>query len=119
MGPHGVKKRVKKERETAMQTRRPRKVKVYIRAVTAISLLIIWALVTFIGIIIWAAPSGQRSGQRPQLLDLTKSEWGAIHFLVAAATIAITLVHIIIDWKALCGVIRYLITVHREQGIRE
>jgi hypothetical protein len=102
-----------------MKTRRPIKVKVYLRAVTAISLLVVWALVTFTGILIWAAPSGQRSGQRPLLFDLTKSEWGDIHFWVAAATVAVTLVHIIIDWKALRGVIRYLASVHREQGIRE
>jgi hypothetical protein len=102
-----------------MKTRRPIKVKVYLRAVTAISLLIVWALVTISGILIWAAPSGQRSGQQLLLFDLTKSEWGDIHFWVAAATVAVTLVHIIIDWKALRGVIRYLISVHREQGIRE
>lgn len=102
-----------------MKTRRPIKGKVYLRAVTAISLLIVWALVTISGILIWAAPSGQRSGQQPLLFDLTKSEWGDIHFWVAAATVAVTLVHIIIDWKALRGVIRYLVSVHREQGIRE
>ncbi len=102
-----------------MKSRRPIKIRVYMRAVTAILLLIVWALVTFTGILIWAAPSGPRSGQRPLLFDLTKSEWGDIHFWVAAATVAVTLVHIIIDWKALRGVIRYLVSVHREQGIRE
>jgi len=102
-----------------VNTRRPVKVKVYLRAVTAILLLIVWALVTFTGILIWAAPSGQRSGQQPLLFDLTKSEWGDIHFWVAVATIAVTLVHVIIDWKALRGVIRYLVSVHRERGIQE
>lgn len=102
-----------------MKSRRPVKVKVYLRAVTAISLLIVWALVTLTGILIWAAPSGQRSGQQLLLFDLTKSEWGNIHFWVAVGTVAVTLVHIIIDWKALRGVTRYLVSVHREQGIRE
>ncbi len=51
------------------------------------------------------------------LFDLTKSEWGDIHFWVAVAVLIVTLVHIIIDWKALRGVIRYLISIHRERGI--
>ncbi len=101
-----------------MKTRRPIKVKVYLRAVTAILLLITWALVTLTGAIIWAAPSGQRSGRLLLLFDLTKSEWGDIHFWVAVATVAITLVHIIIDWKALRGVIRYLVSTHRERGLQ-
>ena len=101
-----------------MKTRRPIKVKVYLRAVTAILLLITWALVTLTGVIIWAAPSGQRSGQLSLLFDLTKSEWGDIHFWVAVATVAITLVHIIIDWKALRGIIRYLVSTHRERGLQ-
>ena len=101
-----------------MKTRRPIKVKVYVRAITAILLLTIWALVTFTGILIWAAPSVQRSGQQLLLFDLTKSEWGDIHFWVAVGTVAVTLIHIIIDWKALRGVIRYLVSVHRERGIR-
>jgi len=101
-----------------MKTRRPIKVKVYLRAVTAILLLIAWALVTLTGVIIWAAPSGQRSGRLLLLFDLTKSEWGDIHFWVAVATVAITLVHIIIDWKALRGVIRYLVSTHRERGLQ-
>ena len=102
-----------------MKARRPIKIKVYFRAVSAILLLIVWALVTVTGVIIWAAPSGQRSGQRPLLFDLTKSEWGDIHFWVAVGTIAVTIIHIIIDWKALRGVIRYLVSVHRERGLQE
>ena len=102
-----------------MKSRRPIKVKVYLRAVTAILLLIVWALVTFTGILIWAAPSVPRAGQQPLLFGITKSEWGDIHFWVSVAVIVITLVHITIDWKALRGVIRYLVSVHREQGIRE
>ena len=101
-----------------MNSRRPIKIKVYIRAVNAILLLIVWALITFTGILIWAAPSGQRSGQKILLFDLTKSEWGDIHSWVAVATIVITIAHIIIDWKALRGVIRYLVSAHRERGIQ-
>ena len=66
---------------------------------------------------LWLAPSGQRAGQQILLLGLTKSEWGDIHFWIGVATVAVTLIHLIIDWKALRGVIRYLTTVHRERGI--
>jgi len=31
----------------------------------------------------------------------------------------VTLVHIIIDWKALRGVVRYLTSVHRSPAVRE
>ncbi len=100
-----------------MPYRRPIKIKVYTRAVVAIALVIVWVLVSLTGLLLWLAPSGQRSGQRLILFDLTKSEWGDIHFWVAVAVLIVTLVHIIIDWKALRGVIRYLISTHRERGI--
>ena len=92
---------------------RPIKAKVYARAVVAIMLITVWSLVALTGLLLWLAPSGSRSGKQLLLFDLTKSEWGDIHFWVAVATFVVTLVHIIIDWKALRGVIRYLTNVHR------
>ena len=100
-----------------MTQRRPIKFKVYARAVTAILLIAVWSLVGLTGLLLWLAPSGQRAGQQILLLGITKSEWGDIHFWIGVATVAITLIHLIIDWKALRGVIRYLTTVHRERGI--
>ncbi|MFC1915316.1 DUF4405 domain-containing protein [Chloroflexota bacterium] len=102
-----------------MKSNRPIKVKVYARAVVAIMLIMVWSLVALTGLLLWLAPSGQRSGQQPLLFELTKSEWGDIHFWVAVATFIVTVAHIIIDWKALRGVIRYLISTHRGPGIRE
>ena len=98
-----------------MQKGHPIKAKVYARAVIAILLIAAWVLVTISGVVLWLAPSGQRSGQQLLLFGLTKHEWSDVHFWIAIATIVVTIVHIIIDWKALRGVIRYLASVHREK----
>ena len=102
-----------------MSYNRPIKVKVYARAVVAIALIVVWVLVALTGLLLWLAPSGPQSGRQLLLLNLTKSEWGDIHFWVAVAVLVVTLLHIIIDWRALRGVIRYLVSVHRGSGIRE
>ncbi len=96
-----------------MKPKRRVNFKVYSRAVVAIMLITVWIVVGLTGLLLWLAPSGQRSGQQLLLFDLTKSEWGDVHFWVAVATLVVTVVHIIIDWKALRGVIRYLTSVHR------
>jgi hypothetical protein len=100
-----------------MKANRPIKVKVYARAVIAILLIVSWVVLSFTGLLLWLAPSGPRSGQVPLLLNLTKNELGDVHFWIAVATVVVTVVHIIIDWKALCGVIRYLTSVHRSPEI--
>jgi len=102
-----------------MRDSRPIKMKVYARAVVAILLITVWVLAAFTGLLLWLAPEGPRSGRQLLLLNLTKSEWGDIHFWVSVAVLIVTLVHIIIDWRALRGVIRYLISVHRIPEIRE
>jgi len=98
-----------------MPYRRPIKVRVYARAVVAITLLSAWSLLSLTSLLLWLAPTGRQSGQIELLFGLTKHEWGDMHFWFAVATIVVTLVHVIIDWKALRGVIRYLTSVHREQ----
>jgi cytochrome b subunit of formate dehydrogenase len=94
--------------------RNPVNAKVYARAIISAILIIVWVLVAISGVILWAAPTGSRSGQVPLLFELTKSDWKEVHLWVAVATILVTIVHIIIDWKALRGVIRYLVSVHRD-----
>lgn len=96
-----------------MQPKRPFKVKIYARAVTAILLIVTWVLIIMSSLILYLAPSGSRSGQQPLLFGLTKTTWGDIHFWIGVATVAVIVIHIIIDWKALRGVIRYLTSVHR------
>ena len=98
-----------------MSYRRPIKVKVYARAVVALMLISAWSLLSLTGLLLWLAPTGRQSGRIELLFGLTKHEWGDVHFWFAVATVVVTLVHVIIDWKALRGVIRYLASVHREQ----
>ncbi|MFC1908841.1 DUF4405 domain-containing protein [Chloroflexota bacterium] len=102
-----------------MKSNRPIKIKVYVRAVVAIMLITVWTLVALTGLLLWLAPSGARSGKQLLLLELTKGEWGDIHFWIAVATFVVTIAHIIIDWKALRGVIRYLTSAHRRPEIAQ
>ena len=102
-----------------MKRNRPVKTKVYARAVVAIMLIIAWSLVALTGLLLWLAPSGRRSGQTELLFGLTKGEWGDVHFWIGIATVVITLIHLVIDWRALRGVVRYLISTHRESGITQ
>ena len=97
----------------------PVKVKVYVRAVVAMMLITVWSLVALTGLLLWLAPSGPQSGRQLLLLELTKSEWGDIHFWIGMATVAVTLVHVVIDWRALRGVIRYLTSIHRSPKLHE
>ena len=97
-----------------MSQKRPIKMKVYARAVTAIALITVWILSAFSGLILWLAPEVRQAGKQPLLFDITKQEWGEIHFWICVAVMAVTIIHIIIDWKALRGVIRYLTSVHRD-----
>jgi hypothetical protein len=87
--------------------------KIYARAVVAIMLFISWGVLSLSGIVLWLAPEGRGTGQIPLLLDFTKSSWGAIHFWIAVVTVLITIIHIIIDWRALRGIIRYMVSIHR------
>ena len=98
-----------------MSARRAIKPKIYARAMIAIALIIVWALSAFSGLILWLAPEVRRAGQQPLLFGITKENWGEIHFWICVAVVIVTIIHIIIDWKALRGVIRYLTSVHREK----
>ena len=102
-----------------MKQSRPIKAKVYARAVVGIALITTWSLSAFTGFLLWLAPTGPQSGRQPLLLGLTKSEWGDIHFWVSVAAIVVTLVHLVLDWRALRGVIRYMTSVHRRPEILE
>jgi hypothetical protein len=94
------------------------KPRIYTRAVVAIALITVWILSAVSGFILWLAPEGQQSGQQSLLFGITKQGWGDIHFWISIAAIVITILHIVIDWKALRGVLRYLTSVHRDQITR-
>jgi hypothetical protein len=98
-----------------MSDKRAIKPKIYARAVIAVALITVWILSAFSGLILWLAPEVRRAGQQPLLFGITKQSWGEIHFWICVAVVIVTIIHIIIDWKALRGVIRYLTSVHRER----
>ncbi|MBM3167424.1 MAG: DUF4405 domain-containing protein [Chloroflexi bacterium] len=100
-----------------MRRKREIKVKLYARAIIAITLITSWSLLSLSGLVLWLAPTGRRSGQIELLFGLTKHEWGDVHFWIAIATIIITLAHIIIDWKVFRGIIRYLTSTHRRRDM--
>jgi len=100
-----------------MPTRKPVKIKVYARAVIAIALITVWSLSAFTGLILWLAPEVRRPGQQVLLFGFTKHEWGEIHFWICVSVAITTILHMIIDWKALRGVIRYLTSVHRKASL--
>ena len=89
------------------------KPKLYARAVIAIILLTSWLLSAVSGIVLWLAPEVRRAGQQPLLFDITKENWGEIHFWICVIVVVVTILHMIIDWKALRGVLRYMTSVHR------
>lgn len=97
------------------RTRRPMRIrlKVWLRAIVDISLLLSWTVATFTGVILWPdiglTPEPPNKGEKVMLWSLTTGEWGTIHTYASLAAVAITLLHIWLDWKALKGAIKYLI----------
>lgn len=96
-----------------MERNRPVNLRIYIRAVVAIALFVVWGLSGFTGFLLWVAPSGPRAGRQLLLLGLTKGEWGDVHFWVSVAAGIVTIIHIVIDWRALRACVRYMTSVHR------
>jgi hypothetical protein len=101
--------------EASMSASRGKNPKVIARAMTAIALIIVWPLSAFSGLILWLAPDVRRAGQQPLLFGITKQNWGEIHFWICVAVVIVTIAHMIIDWKALVGVIHYLTSTHRDK----
>ena len=91
--------------------------KIYVRSIIAIVMLVVWLVVGISGVILWLAPEGQRSGRIPLLFDMTKSDWEEIHLWLAAIMVVITIIHVIVDWKTLKAVIKYMVSVHRDKAI--
>jgi hypothetical protein len=84
------------------------------RAIIAISLIVIWLLSALSGLILWLAPDVRQAGQQELLFGITKQNWGDIHFWICVVAVAITVLHIIVDWRALRGIIHYMTSVHRD-----
>jgi hypothetical protein len=93
--------------------------KAYARAVVAITLLASWSLAAFTGFLLWFAPRGAGTGRPLLFLGLTRHEWSNVHFVMSVIALGITAIHLVIDWRALRGVLHYLISVHRHPNLLE
>jgi len=90
--------------------------KTIFRAVIALSMLIIWSFVVLTGVLLWLAPHGQGAGQLDFIAGLNRHEIGDIHFYISLAAVALTLAHVVVDWKAFMGLMRYMVNArHRSQ----
>lgn len=91
----------------------------YLRSWISIVLIASWSLAASTGFLLWLAPSGPRAGKAILLFGLSKGEWGDIHFWFSAIALTATLIHLIVDWRAFCGCIRYLTSSYRTAGLCE
>ncbi len=98
---------------------RPINLRTYTRAVVAATMIVLWSVSALTGVLRWLAPTGPRSGQIPLWLGLTKNQWGDVHFWFSVAAVTITAIHIVIDWRALMGCMRYLASAHRDPELRQ
>ncbi|MEW6028449.1 MAG: DUF4405 domain-containing protein [Chloroflexota bacterium] len=86
-----------------------------LRGFIAVAMIVLWLVVALTGFLLEFAPSGQRSGHLV-IFQLTKTQWGDIHFWMSIAAGALTLIHLIVDWKALKACARYLISAERGES---
>jgi hypothetical protein len=89
-------------------------VKVYSRALIALALIAAWSFAAVSGFLLWLAPSGPRSGWQVLAFGLTKHQWGSVHFWTSVGALAVTVIHLIIDWRALRACLRHLTSIHRQ-----
>ena len=80
-----------------------------IRGLVSIGLLLSWTISALSGFILFLAPEGQRSGRAILLFGLTKNGWMEFHTWISFLALGITLLHVIIDWKILVAVVKYLV----------
>jgi hypothetical protein len=84
-----------------------------LRAWIALALLVLWAVALLTGFLLYLAPIGPRSGQLV-LLWLTKREWGDVHFWASLMASMVTVVHLVVDWKAFSACVRFLGSTKRQ-----
>lgn len=96
------------------QRQRSARMKARARAIIAMALFVLWGISALTGFLLYIAPSGPRSG-RVVLLLLTKQAWGDVHFWISIAAGIVTVIHVIVDWKALRACVRFLVSTERGQ----
>ena len=92
--------------------------KAYVRSVVALALIVSWTLAGVSGFVLYIAPHGPRSGHVP-IFFLTKNTWSDVHFWTSVVALGVTVLHLIIDWRALKACVRYLVSVDRSPKLCE
>ncbi|PDW01335.1 DUF4405 domain-containing protein [Candidatus Chloroploca asiatica] len=87
--------------------------KARLRALIALTLIVLWILAALTGFLLYVAPAGPHSGGLIMFI-LTKAQWANVHFWLSVAASLVTMMHIVIDWKALTGCVRFLTSVERK-----
>jgi hypothetical protein len=87
--------------------------KARLRALIALTLIVLWILAAITGFLLYVAPAGPHSGGLVMFI-LTKAQWANVHFWLSVAASLVTMLHIVIDWKALTGCVRFLTSVERK-----
>lgn len=91
-----------------------------LRPVVDVALILTWLVATFSGVILWPevgiTPAGPGKGEKVMLWTLTTAQWGDIHTYASLVAVAVTVLHVWIDWKALKGAIKYLAHARRAAG---
>lgn len=92
------------------------RIRIWSRAMVDIFLVLAWLPATITGVMLWApaglVPDGPGKGERVMLWGLTTREWGDIHWWICVVAVALTLLHIALDFKAFKGAMKYLIHSH-------
>ena len=89
----------------------------YFRAVVALALIVCWSLTAVSGFLVYFAPRGQGLHKLPWLLGLSKHQWGQLHLIISVVALCITVIHVVIDWRVLSGLLRYMVSVHRRPDL--
>jgi len=94
------------------------RLRLYARAMSDMLLVLLWLPATLTGLMLWEplgmVPAGPGKGEKVLLWGLTTGQWGDIHWWVSAAAVAVTLLHVALDFKAFKGAVKYLI---RARGV--
>ena len=92
-------------------TGRPRRrgARLSVRAGIGMTLILVWTVVTLTGVLLYVAPTGRRAGQNELLLGVAKTTWGDIHWWVSLVAVAVTVVHVTVDWKTFRACVRHVV----------
>ncbi len=93
------------------------RIRVYTRALTDLLLVALWLPATVTGVMLWEplgiVPGSPGKGEKIMLWGMTTAQWGDIHWWLSVAAVAVTLLHVVLDFKAFKGAVKYLIRARR------